>query len=30
MTCLANEAGKEISVSDAVQVFGKAMKKVLG
>ncbi len=30
MTCLANEAGKEITVSDAVQVFGKAMKKVLG
>lgn len=30
MTCLASEAGKEINVSEAVEVFGKALVKVLG
>lgn len=30
MTCLANEAGKDISVNDAVEVFGEALEKVLG
>lgn len=30
MTCLASEAGKEISVHDAVEVFGEALEKVLG
>lgn len=30
MTCLANEAGKDLSVNDAVEVFGEALEKVLG
>lgn len=30
MTCLASEAGKDISVNDAVEVFGKSLVKVLG
>ena len=30
MTCLASEAGKDISTNEAVDVFGKAMEKVLG
>lgn len=30
MTCLASEAGKEISVDEAVEAFGAALVKVLG
>jgi lipoyl(octanoyl) transferase len=30
MTCLANEASEDLSVNDAVEVFGEALEKVLG
>jgi len=30
MTCLTSEAGRDISMKDAVEVFGKVLEKVLG